>query len=254
MKVTGKFGIYQIRNLINGKIYVGSTVNKFYRRWCAHKGLLNKNKHDSIKLQRGWNKYGKENFVFEILEVVEDKNKVIEREQFYIDTLKPWYNVRLIAESNFGTKRTKEQNIANSIRKIGNKNRCIRVCQVDKNTGKVIKFFPSCREAERELKLTFGLISSCCNNYYYCAGGFLWIYKRNLSKLDKRFKEYQKTLKRHNIPVEQLDKTTGKVIKEFESITQACKSLSLETTNISAVCKGKLKSTGGFRWRYSNAA
>lgn len=79
-------GIYQIKNLINGKVYVGSSVNIEYRFRC-HKCRLNKNNHHSIYLQRTWNKYGEENFEFKIIELVDDENLLIEREQFWIDEL-----------------------------------------------------------------------------------------------------------------------------------------------------------------------
>lgn len=62
-------GIYQIRNLINDKRYIGFT-HKFNARWTDHKKKLNQNRHGNPHLQTAWNKYGSENFVFEILEVI----------------------------------------------------------------------------------------------------------------------------------------------------------------------------------------
>jgi group I intron endonuclease len=89
-------GIYRIRNLINGKIYIGSAVD-FERRWKYHKSRLNNNSHNNIHLQNAWNKNGQENFVFEILEQVlpEDFNdkksfkiKLVSiKEQYYLDKL-----------------------------------------------------------------------------------------------------------------------------------------------------------------------
>lgn len=38
--------------------------------------------------------------------------------------------------------------------------------------------------------------------------------------------------------------------KVFESQTQAAKELGLEQTNISKVCRGKLKTTGGYHWTF----
>jgi len=51
--------------------------------------------------------YGKENFNFQILEYC-NTSVLIEREQFYIDTLHPAYNKRLTADSNLGLKRSEE--------------------------------------------------------------------------------------------------------------------------------------------------
>ena len=65
---------------------------------------MRRNKHINNHLQNAWNKYGRENFIFRIIEEVEDKTKLIEREQYYIDILVPQYNKRTIANSNLGIK------------------------------------------------------------------------------------------------------------------------------------------------------
>lgn len=93
-----KSGIYQIRNLVNGKVYVGSTVN-LHRRALAHFNKLQHHNHHSIKLQRAYNKYGLDKLTFEVLEYVEEEN-LLEREQYYIDTLEAvsnGYNINPIA-------------------------------------------------------------------------------------------------------------------------------------------------------------
>lgn len=99
-------GIYQIRSLNNGKIYIGSAVN-FRNRARKHFNLLKLNKHHSIYLQRSYNMYKNENFVFEILENVE-KTRLFEREQYYIDNLNPEYNMAPTAGSSLGRKATEE--------------------------------------------------------------------------------------------------------------------------------------------------
>jgi group I intron endonuclease len=76
-------GIYAIENIINNKKYIGSAKN-FKKRWYVHKSALNHNNHDNSYLQKAWNKYGVNNFIFSILEEVE-LDKLIEREQYYID-------------------------------------------------------------------------------------------------------------------------------------------------------------------------
>jgi group I intron endonuclease len=65
-----KSGIYAIRCLVNGKVYVGSAVN-IVSRWRVHKHHLTHHKHHSIHLQRVWDKHGPEAFSWEILEYVE---------------------------------------------------------------------------------------------------------------------------------------------------------------------------------------
>lgn len=60
-------GIYEIRNLINNKVYIGQAKN-IKRRWSYHKSKLKLNKHWNKYLQYSYNKYNKENFVFKIIE------------------------------------------------------------------------------------------------------------------------------------------------------------------------------------------
>lgn len=78
-------GIYKITNVINGKFYIGST-DSIPDRWDNHRSELRRGIHHSKHLQRAWNKHGKENFKFEVLEeCLEDM--LITREQWYLDTL-----------------------------------------------------------------------------------------------------------------------------------------------------------------------
>jgi len=88
-------GIYKIVNITNNKFYIGSSKN-LKKRWCQHKSDLNRNAHHSLILQRAWSKYGENSFEFNIIEICEE-SKLFEKEQKYIDTLKPKYNVGLQA-------------------------------------------------------------------------------------------------------------------------------------------------------------
>jgi group I intron endonuclease len=79
-------GIYCIRNSITDERYVGSSVN-IEARWLIHKTQLNRKCHHSPKLQAAWNKYGRKNFIFEIIEeVIDRENKTLtQREQYWLD-------------------------------------------------------------------------------------------------------------------------------------------------------------------------
>lgn len=102
--------VYVIKNNINNKIYIGSSV-KFNIRKNQHLHHLKKGTHHNPPLQNFINKYGIESICFEIIEKCSSSN-LIEREQFYIDKYKNskiLFNVRLIAENMKGTKRTKKQ-------------------------------------------------------------------------------------------------------------------------------------------------
>lgn len=105
-----KCGIYMIVNLKNGKRYVGSSVD-IYNRIHEHVHNLNRNKAHNKHLQNSWNKYGQECFIYSILEYC-DVSIRFEREQYYIDCIKPEYNLTLNVVANFGhsvTDSTKEK-------------------------------------------------------------------------------------------------------------------------------------------------
>lgn len=97
----GKTGVYRWTNLYNRKCYVGSSTN-LAKRFTLYYSLtyLNKQVSKSI-ICRALLKYGHSSFSLSILEYC-DVAKVIEREQYYIDTLKPEYNILQTAGSTFG--------------------------------------------------------------------------------------------------------------------------------------------------------
>lgn len=80
-----KSGIYYIENLINNKKYIGQS-NNIKDRWRRHISELNKNKHHNDYLQKSWNKYGENNFMFEIIEYCSIEN-LDDREQYWISDL-----------------------------------------------------------------------------------------------------------------------------------------------------------------------
>lgn len=102
--------IYQIRNLINNKIYIGSTIRPLYKRKYEHFSELKASEHCNTYLQNSFNKYGKENFILEVLEEIHfPKNYtkilkseyIVGRELYLVELLKADYNIR--KDSGIGT-------------------------------------------------------------------------------------------------------------------------------------------------------
>lgn len=83
--------IYRIRNIVNSKVYIGST-NNIMKRFNTHICNLRNKTHHNKHLQNAWNKYGESNFEFEIIEECDDSIK-FRIEQKYIDLYKnDWEN------------------------------------------------------------------------------------------------------------------------------------------------------------------
>lgn len=86
-------GIYQIKNLITGEVYIGQTVQGFLRRFQEHRGMLEHNNHFNKHLQRSFNKYGSENFKFSVLESVENNENLDGLETKYISEAEKSFNI-----------------------------------------------------------------------------------------------------------------------------------------------------------------
>lgn len=110
MTIISNIGVYQIRNIITNDIYIGSasrigkckSESGFHKRFEKHRNSLKLNIHHSIILQRAYNKYGVSNFKYEILANCPPEY-CIKLEQWFLNILKPKYNIRKIADSNLGS-------------------------------------------------------------------------------------------------------------------------------------------------------
>lgn len=89
--------VYKYTNKINGKSYVGQTVNPEQRKRSHKSSHTNPNDPNyDFKFYRALRKYGWENFSYEILEEVTDVHSIYERESFYIkelDSIENGYNL-----------------------------------------------------------------------------------------------------------------------------------------------------------------
>ncbi len=90
-------GVFQIKNTANGKVLLGSSLN-LEGPLNAAKFMLKFGNHRNAALQKEWNKYGADKFVFEILDVVkmkDDPNFNLEdeltlMEQIWLEKLQPF--------------------------------------------------------------------------------------------------------------------------------------------------------------------
>ncbi len=100
-------GIYKITNKADGKVYVGGTSN-LRKRKNTHFSDLKRGKHKNLEFQREYNLFKREDFEFEVLEFVNDKGKLDEREDYWTNEFKSnvegyGYNKRTVyVDTNLG--------------------------------------------------------------------------------------------------------------------------------------------------------
>ena len=106
-------GIYSITSKHNGKVYIGSSVN-IYKRWDQHKKQLKQNKHGNLYLQNHFNKYGEQDLVYSIVEIVTEitnlKEILLIAEQSYLDKTVNRFNIRNLVNSSLGIRKKGAKN------------------------------------------------------------------------------------------------------------------------------------------------
>lgn len=236
-------GIYKIINP-KGKVYIGQSVD-LYRRlnsYCEP----NSAKNQTI-LKHSFNKYGRQNHKFEILEKCDVKElNVKERcwQEFYKDNLLNCRFTKSKDKSGYCSEQTKE-NISKALKNTDNswKHLKKKVYQYD-DSGLFIKEWGSTREAERILNIGKSSISKSISNKYAnkSAGGFLWSYKKT-EKLEGAIGQTNR------ISIQQFD-LKNNLIKTFDSISKAVKETNTSKSSIIRCCKNRQKTANGFLWKY----
>lgn len=75
-----KIGVYQIKNLLDGKLYIGSSKN-IIRRWKEHFRDIKLRRHKNKYLQRSVLKYGYDNFECSILKETSEEKRIVEEQK-----------------------------------------------------------------------------------------------------------------------------------------------------------------------------
>ena len=202
--------IYKITNQINQKAYIGKTeYTNPIKRWQEHKRESSKTRNNHRAIYRAINKYGIENFIFEILEETLNPN---EREQYYIQYYNTYHNgynetlggdgavylqlpeqdiCKYYLNNQHNLKQTAlyfkhdtetikrilyKYNIpiqagSETTRLISQK----AVAKIDKNTNEILEIFESVSAAEKAVNGSKH-IGSVCQGKRKSANGFKWAY------------------------------------------------------------------------------
>ena len=221
------YTIYKISNTVTSKVYIGQTSNTIEYRFKEHLDKSNNSNVNHRPLYLAMNKYGKENFYIECLEVVSTKEEANEKEQFYIkqyDSFKNGYNATIGGDCGSSNKK--------------------QVLQIDVHTLKIVAIHESTRGAGRSINKPNAKISTCCTHLGRTAYGYYWCFTKDYDLLLKHIKNS----KRYNI--QQIDPKTQKVVAVFFSSTEAAKKLNLDEAHIRRACRKERKTCGGFIWNY----
>lgn len=113
--MTKKFYVYRVTNIVNGKLYFGKTACQDpIKRWQSHLSTAKK-PHDQKRFQylhKAINKYGADNFLFEVIEVCDCEIKIFELEKYYIAKYNTFhgegYNLTEGGDGASGYRHTKE--------------------------------------------------------------------------------------------------------------------------------------------------
>lgn len=236
-------GVYKIVNTVNNKIYIGSTSSSFSKRKYMHFWKLSNNTHENSYLQRAYNKYGKENFKFEIIEKCKPE-ECINKEQYWIDNFnasKLGYNLKPIAGSSYGYKFTEIQKqrirLGSSTRK--------PVYQINYK-GVIINKYNSIKEASKKTGIQSKCISGCCNNEYKNSGGYFWTFVEEF-KTDVDYSFSCKTANIRSYKIEQRD-LNNKLLKIWGSIKEIEQTLDIPYNTIKQCLSGYNKTSNGFKW------
>ena len=120
--------------------------------------------------------------------------------------------------------------------------------QLDPITGEFIRSFESISEASQQTGIGRNSIRQALNGDYRHAGKFLWRRKGDKA-IPNLFEGAPNTSNSKQVPVEQLDPVSGKVIQSFKSILEASKQTGIGRSSIGKALHGRSRYAGKFLWR-----
>ena len=219
-------GIYKIENLINGKVYIGQSVD-IKERWNDHKRINSRTSKEALKKQKyplylAFEKYGLDNFSFEIIEEcsIEELN---EKEQFYIKKYNSYidfpnsngYNLTLGGD---GTRKVTEEQILN----------IVKLWEEGKTTGEIMEAL----QVEKHAIIKY-----------------LKLFSPTYSIEESDFRGRINAGISHRKRVDCYD-LWGNYLKTYSSIREAAKILDLNVSKIINCCKGKAPRVKNYRFTY----
>lgn len=274
-------GIYKITNLLNGKCYVGQSID-IEKRWAEHKSIYNHPRCSNYHIYRAFRKYGIENFSFSVIEECE-QSLLNEREKFWIqhyNSFECGYNMTVGGD---GTEMISRSDIHElwddgfSVSDIATKIDCspVTVSRViscydkyDKaesmRRGKVwhrkpvaqygldgvhIRDFDSISSASNVTGISSDGISACCNKRLKSAGGYMWSF--DIENEVERYEDIAHSYLGKRKSVLQYTKD-NQLIGKYKNLSDAQRQTGVGRLTISRACNGVQEYGGGFVWKFAS--
>lgn len=228
-------GIYQIKNNINGKSYIGMTnnVNRRFYEHFAESSLRCKN----TVLSKAIKKYGKQSFTYSIIENVDEDYQLPIRERFWIEAINPEYNMNEGGLGNCGI--TVSEVTRKKLREVG------RSQWIAKSKEEQDKFIIRNLKGpkighhvseETRTKLRNANLGK----------------KQSPATIEKRIRSLKKIKRKTGLGCKSVvaKNKTGEVVGSFSSVKSASEFAGVGASAISSVLKGRERTAGGFLWSY----
>jgi len=215
--------IYKITNTLNGKSYIGQTIQNPSSRWRQHCSPKRTSElHSSIHM--AIQKYGKENFVFEVLQecLAEELDKL---------------EVKYIAEYNTYKKGYNQTRGGNGVMPADNALPSKPVRQYTL-AGEFIAEYSSISEASRETGFSISGIGDCCTGKHKANNGFQWSFAENKDRIAAI--KYGRVVSTKMMPVIVYNEEERHI---FTSVREAAKFLGINKESVRRRCIGETIST-----------
>ena len=232
--------IYKIVNKSNGSEYVGATINPSQRRRRHFKDLRN-GAHHSYLMQKDFDDYGLGVFDFIVIEVT-TKSDMNRREQFFIDTVSPYYNNAKIVGSTIGVRHSSDSVEKNRARNSGYGNGNAKITkEIELEMVKLLNI-----ETTDSIARKFGVHVTTVQKAMSRAGAKKEkkVYSEDSrAKLSEIAKKRRGSLNPRSLCLVEVD-IDGKILNEFQSMTAAAMYVGVNVSTMSQAIKEDRRCAG----------
>lgn len=261
-------GIYKLENLVNGKVYIGQSVD-IEKRWKMHQWASTQETYNNNIIYRAILKYGWDNFSKEILEEVNEE-ELNQKEIYYIKKFNSYigyknnwgYNMTIGGGATTGlicsvetrkkiSESQKGHKIKESTKQIwrAHKKGFKPVAQYDLN-GNLIKIYDCITDATHDGYDRDG-IGKCCSSKQQTANKYMWKFVEDgniLLNIEPR----ERTIIQGSKRVVNCYSLKGEYITNYNTIMDAEYATLVKACNIVLCCQGKYLKAGSYIWTYAD--